>query len=61
MPSFAVKSRITSPIAEAVVDAPSREKALQQTVDALPADGSEIEIMHVEEVRLPAPDAPATT
>lgn len=51
MPSFAVSSRVTSPINQELVDAPSREKAIEQTVSAgMTAPGTEVEVMNVEEV-----------
>ena len=56
MATFSIKSRTTAPIVEATVDATTREKAIQATVDAAPA-GSEVDVMNVEE--LPPPPAAA--
>jgi hypothetical protein len=52
MTSFVVKSRSTTPITEATIDAGSREEAIQQTVDAGPA-GGEVEVLNVDEVPVP--------
>lgn len=60
MPSFAIKSRVTSPITEATVDADSREKAIQQTVDAgMATEGSQVEVLNVEQ--MPSAAAPGVT
>jgi hypothetical protein len=52
MTSFVVKSRTTSPIVEATVDATSREDAIQQTVNA-GAVGGEVEVLNCDEVPVP--------
>lgn len=55
MTSFVIKSQTTGPITEATVDAPTREQAIAQTVQAVPTDGSSIAILNATE----APAAPA--
>ena len=57
MPDFIVKSRVTNPIEEKTVAAPSRELAVDQTITAA-APGAQVEILDVAEVPA-APSPPA--
>jgi hypothetical protein len=58
MPDFIVRSRKTSPITDATVNATSRERAIQQTLDTA-AEGESIEVMNVQE--LPSTGPTGTT